>query len=693
MRLRAGLVVCLYAVLIVVGCRDPLVPKVDTNQPPETWITAAPQDTITTKDPVGGAIPPVVGTIPVIFHLYWAGSDQDGEVIGYYYAVVETTTSVPVGGTLPPRLPGPKPRDYHFTTKTDSTFIFNVAEFNPDRQHAFYIYAVDNKGRPDPTPARFIFNALDRYPPIPVFDEAAATGHVFRQSPSGALFVKDTVYAVSDTLDPHTVTQDYVPVGSGLTFRWHAELASPQLVPVTFKYKLDETDYVSVDSSVRRVDYPAGATGPGLKIFSLKVLDQAGGARQTTRRFGMNLAPDTWWSGPDPNSPIWSSRPKYAGTTEQLKYRQVSSYAGLSLTGSLLSCDSVSTLPATRPFHRTFAEIWKDTVYVRTEGDTVHLNSWLIFGNGGFDQDSPYAVKVSPIDPNLPDTTICGSGAVIRPGPANGSPVGFRAFVGTFLDPFGPFSAPSVTGLYPLFDPTNFRRQPTINSYQKALMSGRAFAVVRAEDGTGQDLGGLDRSVPSNVNSWVARVDASGTPEERLDRLKKVMTFWVNYNPFLLTSSPTFSPKLKPGGIPDTLATRQVNINLLADDIDPLDPNAQQPPIGGPTPTKVLRFTVSFKGKNAANRDTTISPQDLFRLPTVNVPSYPIPTDIVSQRVDMVVELCDCRECELQAGKGRCTKQTFPLYAPAPIARANAGSASVHLGPGFSSASSRSTAP
>jgi hypothetical protein len=530
-----------------------------------------------------------------------------------------------------------------------------------------------------------------------VFDEASATGRVFRQGPSGALFVKDTVYAITDTLNPRTVTQDFVAVGSALTFRWHAELTSPQLVPQVFKYKLDETDFVTVDSSVTRVDYAAGRTGPGLKIFTLKAIDQAGGARQTTRRFGLNLPPDTWWSGPDPESPFWSSRGKHAGTSEQLKYRQVSDYGSLPpITGTLLSCDSVAALPATRPFHRTFIEIWKDTMYVRTEGDTVHLNSWLIFSNGGFDQDSPYSVKISPIDPDIPDTTLCGSGAVFRPGPANGSPIGFRAGLGTALDPTGGFSQPSITGLYPLFDPVDFRRQPTVNSYQKALLSGRGYAVVRAEDGTGQSLGGLDRSVPSNVNSWTFTIDSlgGGTAEDRLNRTKKVMTFWINYNPFLLTSAPTFSPKLKPGGAADTLATRQVSINLLADDIDPLDPAVLQPPVGGPTGSKVFRFTVSFRGLNEAGRDTTISPSDLFRLSTGSVPSYPIPSLIVSQAVDMIVELCDCRECELQAGKGRCIKQIFKLFAPPPpAARTAAKAAYPRSGPGSSSTLSGGDTP
>jgi hypothetical protein len=697
MRLRAGLVVCLFFVLVGVGCRDALVPNIDSNLPPETWITAAPQDTITTKNPSGMVIPPSVGTIPVIFHLYWAGSDQDGEVIGYYYAVVETTTSIPVGSIRPPRLPGPKPRDYHFTTRTDTTFIFNVAEFSPDREHAFYIYAVDNKGRPDPTPARFIFNSLDRYPPVPIIEEASALGTIFARNGSGNVFSKDTTYFVTDTLNPMTVTKDFVPVGSQLTFRWHAELRSPLLPGVAFKYKLDETDFVTVDSSVKQIVYPKGKVGPGQKIFTLKALDQAGGAISTTRRFGLNLSPDTWWSGPDPNSPVWASRPKHPFTTAQLKYFAVSSWANVPpLTGSLMSCDSLQIMPSARPFRRSFLEIWKDTIYVRTEGDTVHMNSFVVLGNGGFDPDSPYNVRVAPLDPTLVDSVRCaGSAIVVHEGPPNGSPIGFRAFLGTDLDPTHVFSQPSITGLYPVFDPTSFRWKPTINSYQSAIQSGKAYATSRAEDGTGQDLGGLDRSVPPNLKGWTDNIDNNGSGVSQLDlinRNKKVMTFYVNYSPFLLTSAPTFSPRLKISG-PDSLPVRQVNINLLADDIDPLDPSVISK-VGGPTPNKVFRFTVSFKGKNAAGRDTTISPLDLFQLSTISVPSYPIPSDIRNQDVDLIVELCDCRECETSAGKGRCVYQTFPLFLPPATApRAAATEASMHSGPGSSSASSRSSAP
>src|SRR5436190_16002426 len=113
MRWRVGLVLCFLTAYMAIGCREPLAPNIDRNKAPETWITAAPFDTITTDK---GTRPPVI-SIPIRFHVYWAGSDQDGAVQGYYWAVTETIPSVT-------RLPGPRASDYHFTTKSDSTFIF-----------------------------------------------------------------------------------------------------------------------------------------------------------------------------------------------------------------------------------------------------------------------------------------------------------------------------------------------------------------------------------------------------------------------------------------------------------------------------------------------------------------------------------------------------------------------------------------
>jgi hypothetical protein len=145
-------IVCLCLVVCSVGCRKALAPTTLGNLPPETWIVAAPQDTITTLDDRGVPQRPQIGKIPVRFHVYWAGTDHDGAVAGYYWAVVETLAVSPDGTAPVPALPGPKARDYHYTSATDSIFIFNAAVDASERQHTFYIYAVD-KTRDPPSQA------------------------------------------------------------------------------------------------------------------------------------------------------------------------------------------------------------------------------------------------------------------------------------------------------------------------------------------------------------------------------------------------------------------------------------------------------------------------------------------------------------------------------------------------------------
>ena len=376
MRLRVGLLLCLFAAIAVVGCRKPLAPNIDRNKAPETWITAAPFDTITL---VPGPVRPLPGSVPVRFHIYWAGSDQDGAVVGYYWAVVETLPLAPAGGTRPP-LPGPRPQDYHYTTRTDTTFIFSVAEDVPDREHAFFLYAVDNQGKPDPTPARFIFNANDRFPPVGVFDVARATGTVYYFDPiTGILGSRTLTKDVADTVDTPDAgraPRDTVASGSRLTFRFHGEVRIAGSVIKGFRYKLDESVLQPADpDSLFQGDHieyrvppnerdPArhgadtAAVAPGTKVFSLRAVDQANGNRipDATRRFQMNFSPDTWFAGPDPTltGPHWHEKPNGE------KYALFDAQGNLppgGLPGTLLSPDSVLIMPVHRPQHRTFLEI------------------------------------------------------------------------------------------------------------------------------------------------------------------------------------------------------------------------------------------------------------------------------------------------------------------------------------------------
>jgi len=313
MRLSVRVVLCLLALSLAAssGCRKPLTPNIDRNVAPETWITAAPLDTLTLKNQYGQPIGrPDPTTIPVSFHLYWAGSDRDGAVAGFYYAVVETT-AVPVDGFYDP-LPGPQPGQYRFTTKTDTTFVFTVSEIFDERDHAFYIYAVDNQGKADATPARFIFTATDKFPPRPVLEMARAFGETVRLSPTGEPISEFLSYPrdvlrpdFTDTLGSPEPPRDTVPAFSRLDFRWRGEITQPGTFVAGYQYKLDELNFVPADSSVHAVSYGTNEPGSpavstGRKTFTLRALDQAGGAGMTSRQFVMNFIPDTWWAGPDP---------------------------------------------------------------------------------------------------------------------------------------------------------------------------------------------------------------------------------------------------------------------------------------------------------------------------------------------------------------------------------------------------------
>ena len=675
MRFRAGLILFIFALLAAVGCRKPLSPNVDRNDPPETWISAAPQDTITEKDENGVRIVPRIGTIPVRFHLYWAGSDHDGAVAGFYYAVVETIPLPPPGLTLP-GLPGPKPQDYHFTSKTDTTFIFNVSEFRPDREHAFFIYAVDDKGKADATPARFIFNALDRFPPDPYIFLASATGPIYRMLADRSIFVKDTTIFVTDSLTLAGLgraPRDTVPAVAALTFQWRGEPTIVGTYVTGYKYKLDDPDFISLPASQTRKIFPLDAVAPGVKLFTLKVLDQAGGAKETNRRFQMNFSPDTWFAGPDPSrvaqDPATGERIIHVASG----WSKNALRAIPELAGTLFSSDSLTHLPAERTQRSTFYEIYKDQIYIRSEGDTVNMNSWVVFHAGGSDLDSPYNVAVQLNDPALQDTeAVIGTAVVVRPGPPNGSPIGFQHRYSTETTPFKSVVPQPLSGLFPVFDGARVDQASAIAAYIPAATAGQVFLTLRSVDGNGAS----DKRVPDARN-----LIQNGNPINPSMR-SRAITYFVDKPPRFDFNRPGFVPR------PDTTFFARTNIkfNLFALDDDPydLDPAYRPDGPGGPSASVVLRWTVGIRGKNAAGNDTTIVPPGGFQM---NVPAltFNMPDAIVSEDVYAEIELCDCADCAIAEGSGRCVYLTgskaIHFRVPPPTASRSEASSSVVRSP------------
>jgi len=134
-------------------------------------------------------------------HLYWYGTDRDGDVVQFIYAITDTTVR-------DDEFPTEDEEDRRFnpaldittvtesegfvgwTAKTDSVFIFTIdRESEVSKQVTFHIVAVDDRGEIDPTPARLRF-----------FNNA-----------SGQPRIKFRVYTGND-MDPRT--------GEGGELRW-----------------------------------------------------------------------------------------------------------------------------------------------------------------------------------------------------------------------------------------------------------------------------------------------------------------------------------------------------------------------------------------------------------------------------------------------------------------------------------------
>ena len=672
MRFRAGLFLSLFIALVGGGCRKPLAPTFDRNQAPETWITAAPMDTLMVRDPANGRVTaPEVGSIAFRFHMYWAGSDPDGSVSGFYYAVTETlTTTDPTTGVVP-SLPAPKARDYKYTSRTDTTLVFSVVDDKPNRRHAFYIYAVDNLGKPDPTPARFIFDAIDHYPPLPIVDQFLATGFIWSQNPVTLALTRSLqTYTVSntDTFAIGRIPTAVVPSGSRLDIRWHSEITTVANHAVGYRYKLDEPQFVNVDSSVTSVTYNSSnldRVGPGLKIFSLRAVDAAGGARETRRMFQMNFTPDSWFAGADT---LWSGWTRSGGDRSVAVSRWPNgsgvsgSFPDLRPAHSYLSPDSAKVLPSQRLPYKSFLSFYGNQIFCVREFETVRMNSWVLFFNGGFDPDSPYNVVWKDNDPLRPDTA---GNPVVQVRPSNGSPIGFRARIPASLTGPASFTSPSQTSLYPVFDPSDIFYAPNIGTYWTFARAGTYYAFARAQDGDGlvdNRIGSSPELAPDRI---VHDVDSTGsaTPDQIALR-HQILVFKVDFSPYFVFNA-AISPR--PGQV---FPSRILNVAMVGNDIDPFDPAAgggSPPPPGGPS-APLYRYTAVFRGPRnggVPGDSVTYAPASFFRVANPPV-TVSLPDSLGGTSVRCIIELCDCATCEINSGEGRCSIYSYLVTVPAP---------------------------
>src|SRR5262245_9965798 len=219
---------------------------------------------------------------------------------------------------------------------------------------------------------------------------------------------------------------------------------------------------------------------PATLIVALAVLlSQAGCSKHATGvtkpptgappNQAVNTPPDTWFAGPDPNDPAagWLTDPGPFGG----RYIQVSDAGGWNdfpgIPNSMFSADSLEILPKDRPERRTFLEVYGDRIWLRQDGDTVRMNSLVIFPSGGSDPDSPYSVLVGRF--LLPPWLV---GPVLTPGDPNGSPIGFRLRV-QVKDMAGRVTLPSESTTYPNYDPESIFSNAAINGYYPQFEAAR----------------------------------------------------------------------------------------------------------------------------------------------------------------------------------------------------------------------------
>jgi hypothetical protein len=250
------------------GCRDQTALTVDRNIPPETVITGAPGDSQTSFYRV---------------RLFWDGFDQDGEVVGFEWAITES-------------VPNPDDIQYHFTTRTDSTFRFPV---EPNREilgSRFYVRAIDDDGRRDPTPAFTFFSARNTCAPVVSFVRAVGIG------PRGEVLPITSTSTAAAT--------DTIPAGWSVSFAWTGSdcdvaLESDGTIDTVgsvdhYLYHLSPLEVTEIGGTAAdtAVSYPATILGSKQYTLFVRAVDDAGfaGLDPAVRSFVWNRDPEAHWS-------------------------------------------------------------------------------------------------------------------------------------------------------------------------------------------------------------------------------------------------------------------------------------------------------------------------------------------------------------------------------------------------------------
>lgn len=253
------------------SCREQAASPVDRNQPPQTVLVGVPGDSSTAFYRV---------------RLYWNGIDPDGDVTAYEWAI---TDSLP-----PPDI------IYRRTTRTDTVLVFEVEENRAILGHRFYIRAIDNEGKVDPTPAYSFFAVANNCIPVAWFTRAQM------MSPDRS--------EIRPIVSTNTrIPTDTVPSGWSVEFAWTGSdcdrevnlegdtVTVGHVVAYTYHLSPTELGYVGGELSDSVATYTPDRLSSNTHVMYVRARDDAGlsGLDPVVRTFVWNKDPVTYFFNPE----------------------------------------------------------------------------------------------------------------------------------------------------------------------------------------------------------------------------------------------------------------------------------------------------------------------------------------------------------------------------------------------------------
>ncbi|MFN8589154.1 MAG: hypothetical protein U0704_15285 [Candidatus Eisenbacteria bacterium] len=245
----------------------------------------------------------------------------------------------------------------------------------------------------------------------------------------------------------------------------------------------------------------------------------------------VGFEPVAWFAGPEPR--LWPASPDGDGRSVEVSdWATFDTPPGWPPDGRRwFGPDSFAYVPSQRTpvarnfDRRTFYEILGNRIWARSEGDTVHYFSTLVFVTGGFDRDTKYVPRVVSGDPALPAgwEGDLSRYAVLNAQDRIGSPIAFR-YRFQVRPPGGGGFQSAMSGAYPVFDPASVFRAPNLCGYVRPMSVGWWYVQVRAEDADGlmSPIGPFSRFA-----ELADEVDAGGgTRADRLIR-RSILKFYV----------------------------------------------------------------------------------------------------------------------------------------------------------------------